>query len=195
MWFPAVLLHCHFDGKPTRSGLGKHGNRTTSNIPHIRTMERTRSKAPVAAEKLGPKGALLQARKEADGICTVDSICSRPRNRKQLEYLSGRPAEQISKDLLAAVLELQKTTFSGFICEVVCNDLTTVMLFIDRQFKNIAKFCCHSKVNQVSELRVDVVVNALGLYVTISRYQSSGKQFYSPDSKRRLKDYSKVTDY
>ena len=36
-------------------------------------------------------------------------------------------------DPLAGVLELQKSTFPGFICDVTCNDLPTVMLlWIDK---------------------------------------------------------------
>lgn len=172
-WFPVVPLNYHFDGKSTRFAVGKHGNRTTSNMPHIRTKESTRFKAAVAAEKLGPKRALFQARKEAGSICTVDSISSVPRNRKQVEHLSRRPAEQISKDPLAAVLELQKTTFLGFIREVVCNDLPTVMLFTDRQLKNIVEFCCHSKVNQVSELGVDVTFQLGPFYLLLTTFKNT----------------------
>ena len=81
----------------------------------------------------GPKRALYFARKEAGGICEVDSISSIPRNLKQVEYLTQKPSEKVKKDPLASVLELQKTTFPDFIREVVCNDLPTVMLFTDGQ--------------------------------------------------------------
>ena len=34
-WFPLVLLHYQFDGKPTKFKVEKHGNRTSSNMPSV----------------------------------------------------------------------------------------------------------------------------------------------------------------
>ena len=172
-WFPLVLLDYHFDGKPTKFKVTKHGNRTSSNMPHIRTKESTKVKTAEKAEQFGPKRALFLARKEAGGICGVESISSLPRNKKQVEYLARKPAERASKDPLASVLELQKTTFPGFIREVVCNDLPTVMLFTDRQLNNIVKFCGHNKADQVSELGVDVTFQLGPFYLLTTTFKNT----------------------
>ena len=131
-WFPLVLSY-NFDREPSKFTVKKHGNRTSSNMPHIRSKESTKQKVAEKAMQCVPKRALYFARKEAGGICEVDSISSIPRNLKQVEYLTQKPSEKVKKDPLASVLELQKTTFPDFIREVVCNDLPTVMLFTDGQ--------------------------------------------------------------
>lgn len=146
-WFPLVLLNCSFDGEPRKFKIKKHGNRTSSDIPHVLSKESTKLKVAEKAVEFRPKRTLSLARKEAGGICDTDSISSLPRNTKQVEYLTRKPADRVSKDPLASVLELQKTTFPGFIREVVRNDLPTVMLFTDRQLSNIVKFCSHDRVS------------------------------------------------
>lgn len=172
-WFPLVLLNYNFDREPRRFKIKKHGNRTSSNMPHIRSKESTKLKVAEKAVKFGPKRALFLARKEAGGICDADGISSLPRNTKRVEYLTRKPSERVSKDPLASVLELQKTTFPGFIREVVCNDLPTVMLFTDRQLSNILKFCCHDRVNQVSELGVDVTFQLGPFYALVTRFENT----------------------
>ena len=172
-WFPLVLLNYYFDGQPTRFKVKKHGNRTSSNMPHIRSKESTKLKVAEKAERFSPKRSLFLARKEAGGICDVDSISSLPSNTKQIEYLKRKSAERESKDPLASVLELQKTTFPGFIREVVCNDLPTVMLFTDRQLNNIVKFCCHNKANQVSELGVDLTFQLGPFYLLVTTFKNT----------------------
>lgn len=49
------------------------------------------------------------------------------------------------KDVLASVLELQKGTCKGFNCDVVCNDLPTIVLFTDKQVNDIIKFVAINK--------------------------------------------------
>ena len=66
----------------------------------------------------GPERVLFLARREEGGICDTDSISSLPRNIKQVEYLARKTSNRVSKDPLAPVLELQKTTFPGFITEI-----------------------------------------------------------------------------
>ena len=171
-WFPLVLLDYHFDGNPTAFKVTKHGNRTLSNMPHIRTKESTKLKTAEKAEEFGPKRALFLTRKEAGGISGVESISSFPRNKKQVEYLVRKPAERANRDPLASVLELQKTTFPGFIRDIVCNDLPSVMLFTDRQLNNIVKFCCHNKADQVSELGVDVTFQ-LGPFYLLTTFKNT----------------------
>lgn len=65
-----------------------------------------------------------------------------------------------------AVLELKKSALSGFIREVVCNNLPTVMLYTDRLIDNVVKFCCQSKAGLVSELAMDVTFQ-LGLFYVL----------------------------
>lgn len=120
-----MLLKYNFDGQPTRFKIKKHGNRTSSNMPHIRSKESTKLKVVENAKKFGPKRALFLARKEAGCIIDILSISSLPRNTKQIEYLTQKPSQRVKKDPLASVLELQKTSFPGFIREVVSNDLPT----------------------------------------------------------------------
>ena len=168
-----MLLSYSFDGEPSKFTVKKHGNCTSSNMPHIQSKESTKQKVAEKAMQCSPKRALYFARKEAGGICEVDSISSIPRNLKQVEYLTRKPSEKVKKDPLASVLELQKTTFPGFIREVVCNDLPTVMLFTDRQLDNIVKFCCHDRVNEVSELGVDVTFQLGPFYVLVTSFKNT----------------------
>lgn len=78
-----------------------------------------------------------------------------------------------NKDRLASVMELQKITLCGFIREIVCNDLPTVMLFTDRQLNNIVKFCCHRRPNQISELGVDLTFQLAPFYVLVTGYKNT----------------------
>lgn len=71
------------------------------------------------------------------------------------------------------VLELKKSTLAGFIREVVCNDLPTVMLYTDRQTDNVVKFCCHSKAGLVSELAVDVTFQLGPFYALVTTYKNT----------------------
>lgn len=116
---------------------------------------------------------LFLARKEAGGVIDTHAISSLPRYTKQIEYLTQKPSERVKKDPLASVVELQKTTFPGFIRDVVCNDLPTVMLFTDQQFNNIVNFCCHERVNQVSELGVDVTFQLRPFYVLVTSFKNT----------------------
>ena len=170
-WFPLALLNYNFDGDPTRFKIKKHGNQTSSNIPHIQSKESTKLKVAEKAVKFGPKRVLFLASKEAGGICDTESITgsSLPRNTKQVEYLTRKPFNRESKDPLASVPKLQKTTFPGFISEILCNNLPTVMLFTDRQLSNVVKCCCHDRVSQVSELRVDVTFQ-LGPFCVCNKF-------------------------
>ena len=92
-------------------------------------------------------------------------ICTLRRNSKSLG-----PS---NKDLLASVMELQKTTFHGLMREIVCNDLPTVMLFTDRQLDNIVKFFCHRKANRVSELSVDLTFQLGPFYLLVTSYKNT----------------------
>ena len=54
---------------------------------------------------------------------------------KQKVSLTPGTAAKKGNDPLLAVLKLKKSTFPGFIREVVCNDLPTIMLYTDNQKK------------------------------------------------------------
>ena len=75
------------------------------------------------AEQYGPKRALFQVTKESGGVCGLDSTGTLPRNESQVKYIKKKQQETgpANKDPLASVMELQKTTFRGFIREIVCN--------------------------------------------------------------------------
>lgn len=59
---------------------------------------------------------------------------------KQKVSLTPGTAAKKGNDPLLAVLKLKKSTFPGFIREVVCNDLPTIMLYTDSQPEKIVKF-------------------------------------------------------
>ena len=54
--------------------------------------------------EFGPKRALVLASKEAGGICDTDSISSHPQNTKQVEYLTQKLADRVSKEKMIAFL-------------------------------------------------------------------------------------------
>ena len=84
--------------------------------------------------------------------------------RGKVKYASNRSPGRRSR----AVLELQKSTFPGFIRDVTCNDLPTVMLFTGRQVDNLVKFCCLIKPGLVSKLGVDLTFQ-LGHFTYLSQ--------------------------
>lgn len=47
------------------------------------------------------------------------------------------------------------------------------MLFTDQQLNNIVKFCCHERVNQVSELGVDVTFQLGPFYVLVTSFKNT----------------------
>lgn len=163
-WYPIVLLHYNFDGEPQEFPVAAHGNRKAkSTQSYVRTKESTKEKLAknVADAKFNTKRALFQTVKDVGGVSGAASTSSLPRsythtkNIKQKLGLTPGSSKR-SNDPLLAMLELQKSTFPGFIKDVVCNDLPTIMLYTDSQLDNIIKFCCHKKTGLVSELGFDV---------------------------------------
>ena len=130
-WFPLVLLTYYFDGTSIKFEVKAHGNRNRNNLAHVRTKQ---SSKDVMAEKLkqqGTKRALFQTVKQAGGVCGADSQSSLPRNVRQAAHIKKKASQKdpsVHKDPLASILELQKSTFPGFIRDVTCNDLPTVTL-------------------------------------------------------------------
>ena len=61
----------------------------------------------------------------------------------------------------------------GFIRDVVCNDLPTVILFTDQQIDNLVKFCCLKKQGFVSELGVDLTFQLGPFYLLVTCYKNT----------------------
>lgn len=114
--------------------------------------------------------------KQAGGVCGADSQRSLPRNVRQAAHIKKKASQKdpsVHKDPLASILELQKSTFPGFIRGVTCNDLPTVTLFTDRQIDNLIKFCCHARPGWVSELGVDVTFQLGPFYLLVTTFRNT----------------------
>ena len=174
-WFPLVLVNYYFDGTPQKFSIEKHGNRTTSNMPHTRAKESTKLALKEKTQEYGPKRALFEVTKQVDGVRDVTDISSLPRNEQQVKYIRRQQhqSEANGKDPLATVLEMQKSNYGGFVRQVVCNDRPTIMSFTDRQLDNIVKFCCQKKFSQVSELSVDVTFQLGPFYLLVTTFRNT----------------------
>lgn len=184
-WFPLVLVHYYFEGEPRKFAVTAHGNRKAGSAPlppYTRTKESTKSRLTqnISEGKNNPKKALFKTIKETGGVCAAESSSSLPRNVRQAKHIKQRlgltsssTASKSSIDPLMAVLELQKSTFAGFIREVVCNDLPTIMLFTDQQVDDMVRFCCHNRASFVSELGVDVTFQLGPFYLVVTTYKNT----------------------
>ena len=162
-------------GSPIKFEVRAHGNRKTENLAHVRTKQSTKERAKENLKKQGSTRALFQTVKQAGGVCGAESPSSLPRNTRQAAHLKKKEerSSMHPTDPLAAVLELQKSTFRGFIRDVTCNDLPTVMLFTDRQVDNLVKFCCLMKPGLVSELGVDLTFQLSPFYVLVTTFRNT----------------------
>ena len=99
-----------------------HGNRKTKNLAHMRTQQSTKDRVKENLTKQGSKRVLLQTVKQAEGVCEAESPSSLPRNVRQAAHIKkkGERSSMQPANSLAAVLELQKSMFPGFICDVTC---------------------------------------------------------------------------
>ena len=159
-WFPLVLLNYYWEGKPRKFKVAPHGNRKpgSSLPPYVKTKESKKQGLVqnLSENKTNPKRALFKTIKCSGGVCGAESASSLPRNVRQVKNikhqlgLTSSAALKGNSDPLMAVLDLQKGSYSGFVREVTCNDLPTVMLFTDQQLDDIIRFCCHKKRNFVS---------------------------------------------
>lgn len=180
-WYPIVLVHYYFEGEPKQFTVAPHGNRKAqSTQPYVRTKESTKEKLAknVADVKFNTKRALFHTFKDVGGVSGASSTSSLPRNYTQAKSIKQKlgltpGSSKKSNDPLLAVLELQKSTFPGFIREVVCNDLPTIMLYTDNQLDNIVKFCCHKKTGLISELGLDVSFQLGPFYVLVTTYKNT----------------------
>ena len=102
----------------------------------VRTRESTKGKLAenVSNAKYNTKRALFATVKDVGGVSGAASTSSLPRNYRQAKHireslgLTPGSSQKGANDPLMAVLELKKDTLPGFIREVVCNDLPTIML-------------------------------------------------------------------
>ena len=178
-WYPIVFLQYRYDGDEVPFQITAHGNRKPGDgKPHVRTKTSTRRKATENLKgKDGPKRALFRTVKDVGGVLGVDNLGTLPRNERQMKYLKEKNVEargsKPSRDPLATVIELQKAVLPGFIRDVVCNDLPTVILFTDQQIDNLVKFCCLKKQGFVSELGVDLTFQLGPFYLLVTCYKNT----------------------
>ena len=181
-WFSLALVHYYWEGKPRKFKVAPHGNRKpeSSAPPYVKTKESTKQCVVqnLSEKKTNPKRALFKTIKDSGGVCGAESVSSLPRNVRQVKNikhqlgLTSSAASKGNSDPLMAVLELQKGSFSGFIREVACNDLPTVMLFTDQQVDDIVRFCCHKKPNLVSELAMDITFQLGPFYLLVTTFKN-----------------------
>ena len=178
-WYPIVFLQYRYDGDEVPFVVTSDGNRKQQNAkPHVRTKASTKRKA---ADNLkgndGPKRALFRTVKDVGGVLGVENLGTLPRNERQIKYLKKKHLDtgdsKSSGDPLATVIELQKAVLPGFIRDVVCNDLPTVILFTDQQIDNLVKFCCLKKEGYVSELGVDLTFQLGPFYLLVTSYKNT----------------------
>ena len=139
-WYPIVFLQYKYDGEEKPFEVMRHGNRKQApGKPHVRTKMSTKRKA---SENLqvdsGPKRAIFKTVKDVGGVLGAKNLGTLPRNERQIRYLKKTDETRNSEgstDPLATVMELQKAVLPGFIRDVVCNDLPTVILFTDQQIE------------------------------------------------------------
>ena len=108
-------------------------------------------------------------------VLSASSLARNVRQVKNVKHqlrLTSSAASKGSSDPLMAVLDLQKGSYSGFVREVTCNDLPTVMLFTDQQTDDIIRFCCHKKRNFVLELGLDVTFQLGPFYLLVTTYKN-----------------------
>ena len=110
----------------------------------------------------------------------MDSTSALPRNVRQAQYEKQKSTTCASssganktKDVLASVLELQKGACKGFIREVMCNDLPTIVLFTEKQVNDIIKFCCHRQAGMVSELGADITFQLGPFFLLVTTYKNT----------------------
>ena len=181
-WFPLVLVHYHWEGKPRKFKVVSNGNRkpVSSVPPYVKTKESTKQglSQNLSENKTNPKSALFKTIKDSGGVCGAESASSLSRNVRQVKNikhqlkLTSTGASKGNSDPLMAVLDLQKGSYSGFVREVTCNDLSTVMLFTNQEMDDIIRFCCHKKRNFVPELGLDVTFQLGPIYLLVTTYKN-----------------------
>ena len=176
-WYPIVFLQYSYDGDETSFEIATHGNRKHgASKPYVRTKMSTNRKASENLKSnAGPKRALSRTVKDVGGVSGAENLGTLPRNERQLKYLKKAAdggESQSTQDPLATVIELQKAVLPGFIRDVVCNDLPTVILFTDQQIDNLVKFCC-LKDGFVSELGVDLTFQLGPFYLLVTTYKNT----------------------
>ena len=178
-WYPIVFLQYRYDGEEMAFAVTSHGNRKDkASKPHVRTKMSTKRKASDNLKKnAGTKRALFMTVKEVGGVLGAETLGTLPRNERQVKYLkkvaASTDGKSTQRDPLATVIELQKGVLSGFIRDVVCNDLPTVVLFTDQQIDNLVKFCCLQKPGFVSELGVDLTFQLGPFYLLVTSYKNT----------------------
>ena len=184
-WFPVVLVSYRFDGSPKSFRPEQHGNRKAlSSMAYVCTKESTKKQlvSNLCNGKAGPKRALFKTVRDVGGISEAASTSDLPQNSRQAYYEKTKSTNDVSdrakgsKDALASVLDLQKGECRGFIREVICNDLPTIVMFTDKQVNDIIKFCCHQQPGFVCELGADITFQLGPFYLLVTTYKHTQLQ-------------------
>lgn len=160
-------------GSPIKFEVRAHGNRKTENLANIRTKQSTIERVKENLKKQGSKRVLFQTVKQAGGVCGAESPSSLLRNTRQAAKEERGKVKYASNRSPGSHSRAAESTFPGFIRDMTCNDLPTVMLFTDRQVDNLVKFCCLMKPGLVSELGVDLTFQLGPFYVLVTTFQNT----------------------
>ena len=80
---------------------------------------------------------------------------------------------QRRRKMYASVLELQKGACEGFIRDVVCNTLPTIVPFPEKQINDIIKFCCHQEAGMVSDLGAAITFQLGPFFLLVTSYKNT----------------------
>ena len=80
---------------------------------------------------------------------------------------------QRRRKMYASVLELQKGACEGFIRDVVCNTLLTIVPFPEKQTNDIIKFCCRQEAGMVSDLGAAITFQLGPFFLLVTIYKNT----------------------
>ena len=80
---------------------------------------------------------------------------------------------QRRRKMYASVLDLQKGACEGFIRDVVCNTLPTIVPFPEKQINDIIKFCCHQEAGMVSDLGAAITFQLGPFFLLVTSYKNT----------------------
>ena len=170
-WHPIVFMQYRYDGEEVKFDVKSHGNcNKDDGKPYVRTKCSTKIQSSHHLQDNGPKRALFKTLKDVGGVSKCESERSLPRNTRQMRYLkksANKEQTAQSRDPLASLIELQKSILPGFVREITCNGLPSVILFTDQQIDNMIRFCC------LKELGVDLTFQLGPFYLLVTTFKNT----------------------